>query len=154
MTERLVDVVGINKTVLHTFPITLSDSGSAVAPKDAEYEEKALRAAAHAQLSPDADLKNLTTRMHVSRGGPLEPFGDDLDVLSQTKQGLDQVVRERAYLLWEMEGCPHDGRADEYWYRAHEQHLRERAYALWQQEGCSVGRADEYWHRTREFESH
>jgi len=151
--ERLVDVLGINKTVLHTFPITLGDSSGAVEPIDADYEKKALRAAAHAQLSPDADLKNLTTRMHVSRGGPLEPFGDDLDVSSQTKQGLDQMVRERAYFLWEMDGCPHGG-ADEYWHRAHEQHLRERAYALWQQEGCSVGRADEYWYRTQEFESH
>ena len=150
--ERLVDVLGINKTVLHTFPITLGESGSAVAPIDADYEEKALRAAAHAQLSPDADLKNLTTRMHVSRGGPLEPFGDELDVSSQTKEGLDQMVRERAYFLWEMDGCPH-GDADEYWHRAHEQHLRERAYALWQQEGYSVGRADEYWYRTQEFES-
>jgi hypothetical protein len=64
---------------------------------DAEYEEKALKSAAHAQLSPDADLKNLTTRMHVSRGGPLEPFGNELDVSSQTKQGLDQMVRARAY---------------------------------------------------------
>jgi hypothetical protein len=28
-------------------------------PMDAEYQEKALKSAAHAQLSPDADLKNL-----------------------------------------------------------------------------------------------
>ena len=153
MTERLIDVVGSNKAVLHTFPITLGDPGNAVAPEDAAYEEKALRAAAHARLVPDADLKNLTTRVHVSRRGPLEPFGDNLNVASQTKRGLDQIVRERAYLLWEMDGCP-DGRADEHWNHAHEQHLRERAYVLWQQEGCSVGRADEYWHRTLEFESH
>jgi len=71
-----------------------------------------LKAAAHAQLVPDADLKGLTTRMHLSRGGALEPYGDDRDVPSQTKQGLDQVVRERAYFLWEQEGCP-EGRADE-----------------------------------------
>jgi Protein of unknown function (DUF2934) len=90
--------------------------------------------------------------MHVSRGGALEPYGDDRDVLSQTKQGLDQVVRERAYFLWEQEGCP-EGRADEYWHRAHDQHLREHAYMLWQQESCPEGRADEYWHRTREFET-
>jgi hypothetical protein len=151
MTERLVDVVGSKKEVLHTFPISVG--GGAIAPKDAAYEEKALRAAAHAQLVPDADLKNLTTRMHVSRSGPLEPFGDDLNVSSQTKAGLDQIVRGRAYLLWEIDGCP-DGRAIEYWDRAHEQHLRERAYALWEQEGCPVGRADEYWHRTNEFEAH
>jgi Protein of unknown function (DUF2934)/Domain of unknown function (DUF2382) len=90
-------------------------------------------------------------------GTNLEPnvltFGDGHDVLSQTKQGLDEVVRERAYCLWQQEGCP-EGRADEYWHRAHDQHLRERAYCLWQQEGCPEGRADEYWHRTREFETH
>ena len=91
--------------------------------------------------------------MPVGVDRPLEPFGDDRDVLSQTKRGLDQVVRERAYLLWEMDGCPHGG-ADEYWNRAHDQHLRERAYVLWQQEGCPEGRADEYWHRTCEFERH
>ena len=144
MPERLVDVSGSNRTVLHTFPITLSGSDGEVMPKDTEYEEKALRAAAHAQLVPDADLEDLTTRMHASRSGQLEPFGDDRDVLSQTKRGLDQVVRERAYLLWEMDGCPHGG-ADEYWHRAHDQHLRERAYVLWQQEGCPAGQADEHW---------
>ena len=144
MAERLVDVVGSKKAVLHTFPITLEDSDNDVAPTDAAYEEKALSAAAHAQLVPDADLKKLTTRMHVDRSGPLEPFDDNLDVSSQTKQGLDQIVRGRAYLLWEMDG----------WDRAHEQHLRERAYALWEQEGCPVGRADEHWHRTQEFGAH
>jgi hypothetical protein len=29
----------------------------------------------------------------------------------------DQRIRERAYELWEADGCPH-GRAQEYWYRA------------------------------------
>jgi Protein of unknown function (DUF2934) len=151
MAERLVDVSNGSRTaVLHTFPITIG--GSDIAAKDAEYEEKALKAAAYAQLVPDADLKGLTTRMHVSRGGALEPYGDDRDVLSQTKQGLDQVVRERAYFLWEQEGCP-EGRGDEYWHRAHHQHLCERAYVLWQQEGCPEGEADGFWHRTREFET-
>jgi hypothetical protein len=152
MAERLVDVLDSSKAaVTHTFPITIGSSDDA--SKDAEYEEKALQAAAYAQLVPDADLQGLTTRMHVSRGGALEPYGDERDVLSQTKLGLDQVVRERAYLLWEQEGCP-EGRADEYWHRAHDQHLSERAYLLWQQKGCPEGRADEYWHRTREFEKH
>jgi hypothetical protein len=151
MAERLVDVLNSNKTVLHTYPIAIG--GVDVAAKDSEYEEKASKAAAHAQLVPDADLKSLTTRMHVGRGGPLAAYGDDRDVLSQTKQGLDQVVRERAYFLWQWDGCP-DGRAEEYWHRAHDQHLRERAYVLWQQEGSLEGRADEYWHRTRDFETH
>jgi hypothetical protein len=36
-------------------------------------------------------------------------------VLSETKLSLDQIVRERAYLLWEKDGCPHD-RSEEYWH--------------------------------------
>jgi hypothetical protein len=35
--------------------------------------------------------------MYVSRGGQLTPFGDPHGVLAETKAGLDQVVRERAY---------------------------------------------------------
>jgi hypothetical protein len=147
MTERLVDVLSASNIVLHTFLVTIDGE----APNDAAYQTKALAAASYAQLAPDADLKNLTARMHVSRSGQLEPYGDDLDLRSQTKQGLDQVVRERAYFLWKMDGCPH-GSADDYWHRAHNQHLRERAYVLWQQEGCPQDRADEYWHRTLEFE--
>jgi hypothetical protein len=150
MAERLVDVLNGDGVVLHTYPVTIRHSD--IALEDAEFEEKALQAAAHAQLVPDADLKCLTTRMHVSRGGALAPYGDGRDVLSQTQKGLDQVVRERAYFLWQRDGSP-DGRAEEYWHRAHDQHLRERAYVLWQQEGCPGGRADEYWHRVREFEA-
>jgi hypothetical protein len=149
MAERLVDVLDSHKAVLHTFPITLEGSD---APTDAQYEEKASKAAAHAQLVPDADLQSLTTRMHVSRGGALAPYGDDSDVMSQTQPSLEQAVRELAYFLWQGDGCP-DGRADEYWHRAHDQHLRERAYVLWQQEGCPEGRADEHWHLTREFQA-
>lgn len=67
MTERLVDVSNSSKTaVIHIYPITIG--GSDIDARDAEYEEKALKAAAYAQLIPDADLKDLTTRMHVSRG--------------------------------------------------------------------------------------
>lgn len=150
MTERLVDVLNSDQAVLHTYPITI---GSEVASDETDYQEKALKAAACAQLVPDAELKSLTTRMHVSRRGALAPYGDDRDTLSQTKQGLEQVVRQRAYLLWQQDGRQHGG-AEEYWHRAHDQHLRERAYVLWQQEGCPEGRAEEYWRRTREFEAH
>ena len=73
-------------------------------------------------------------------------------MLSETKQSLDQVVRERAYLLWEKDGCPHD-RSEEYWHLAHDQRLRERAYVLWRQEGCPEGRAEEQWHRSRRCET-
>jgi hypothetical protein len=111
MTERLVDVSNSNKTVLQTYPITIGGSGAAIG--DAEYEEKASRAAAHAQLLPDAELKDLTTRMHVNRGGALAPYGGDRDTPSQTKQSLERVVRGRAYFLWLQDGSP-DGRSAEY----------------------------------------
>ncbi len=149
MTERLVDVSNSRSTVLHTYPITIG--GTDPAPTDAEYEEKASRAAARAQLVPDAELTSLTTKMHVDRGGTLAPYGDRGDPLSQTTSGLDQDVRERAYALWQQEGSPH-GRAVEFWDRAYHQQLRESGHLLWQQEGCPEGRADEHWDRTCEFE--
>jgi hypothetical protein len=148
MTERLVDVLGTGKGVIHTFPITIEGSDTS----DAQYEKKALEAAAYEKLVPDTELSSLTARMHTSRSGPLEPYGDNRHVLAQTKDSLDQIVRGRAYLLWEQEGRP-DGRADEHWQRAQEQHLHERAYALWEQEGRPEGRTDEHLDRTREFEA-
>jgi hypothetical protein len=90
--------------------------------------------------------------MHISRGGQMAPYGDDLAGGSETRASLEQTVRERAYLLWEQDGMP-EGRADEYWHRALDQHLRERAYVLWEQAGCPDGGADEYWHRIRNFEA-
>ncbi len=147
MAERLVDVLDRRENVIHTFPITIEDSETS----DAQYEKKALEAAAYEKLVPNNELNGLTARMHISRGGPLEPYGDDRDVLAQTKESLDQIVQDRAYSLWEQEGRP-DGRADEHWQRAQEQHLQERAHARWEQEGRPEGRADEYLDRTREFE--
>jgi hypothetical protein len=35
------------------------------------------------------------------------------------EQDLEQAIRERAFLLWEMEGRP-EGREEEYWHRARE----------------------------------
>jgi hypothetical protein len=150
MVKRLVDVLDHNGTVIHTYPITLAPSDNDA--DDAKYEAKALEAAAHGQLVPDAELKNLTAKMHVGRGGQMAPYGDDLAGNSETKVGLEQAVRERAYLLWEQEGRP-EGRTEEYWHRALDQHLRERAYVLWQQEGSPEGRADEYWRRILDFEA-
>jgi hypothetical protein len=147
MTERLVDVLDNRRGVIHTFPIRIE--GSEIS--DAQYEKKALEAAAYEKLVPDSELPGLSARMHISRSGPLEPYGDDRHILAQTKQSLDQIVRERAYLLWEQEGRP-DDRADEHWRRAQEQHLHERAYALWEQEGQPEGRTDAHLDRTREFE--
>ncbi len=147
MTERLVDVMDSRKIVIHTFPITIEG----LEISDSFYERKALEAAAYEKLVPDSELHSLTASMHISRRGPLEPFGDDRHVLAQTKMSLDQIVRDRAYLLWEQEGRA-EGRADEYWHRAQKLHLQERAHSLWAQEGRPDGRADEHMARTRQFE--
>ena len=148
MPERLVDVK-TGETVLHTFPVTISDR-TAETGEDG-FKEKALEAAANAKLVPNKELETLSASMHTSRSGPLEPDSDLHGVLAETKAGLDQVVRERAFLLWEQAGRP-DGRADEFWYRAQHRRLSERAYALWEREGCPEGRADEHWYRTLNFE--
>ena len=47
-----------------------------------------------------------------------------MDIESLTQDGeaardTERHIRERAYLLWEMEGKP-EGRSDEYWHRAQE----------------------------------
>jgi hypothetical protein len=100
--------------VLHTYPLTLGELGDAA--DDAAYEAKALEAAAHGRLVPDNQLRRLTARIHVSRGGQMSSYGDDLQHDSETKVGLEQAVRERAYALWQQDGSP-AGRADEYWTR-------------------------------------
>lgn len=150
MEERLVDIVGRNGQVLHTYPVTLG--GQQGSREDHEFLAKALEAAAHGQLVPDSDLAGLSARMHQSRGGRLQPSGDKIGTMSETKLGLEQLVRERAYGLWEQEGRP-DGSADEFWHRALDEHLRGRAYVLWQQEGSPEGAADADWNQTRKFES-
>jgi len=150
MKQRMVDVLNSNGAVLHTYPITLGELGDRA--DNAQYEAKALEAAALGRLVPDADLARLTARMHVSRGGQMAAYGDDLDQSSETKSGLEQSVRERAYALWEQDGRP-DGQAEEYWHRALDQHLRGRAYALWEQDGRPEGGADQYWRRVVGFES-
>jgi hypothetical protein len=149
MPERLVDVLNDNGTVLHTFPVAIPAAISK--PCDSAFEEKALSAAAHAQLVPTQELESLSARIHVSRSGAVAPYGDSNDVLMETKTGLDQIVRERAYVLWEWDGRP-EGQADEHWHRAHEQRLRERAYRLWEQEGRPEGQAERHWKWTCDFE--
>ena len=148
MPKRLVDVK-IGERVLHTFPDTTSDR-TADTDEDA-FKKKALEAAANSMLVQNKELQALSASMHVSRSGPLEPDLDPLGVLAETKAGLDQVVRERAFLLWEEAGRP-DGRADEFWYQAQHQRWRERAYALWEREGRTKGKADEHWYCTLDFE--
>jgi len=149
MKEKLVDVTNGHGTVLHTYPVTLPASDDAEGTK---YEVKALEAAALGQLVSNLELETLTSSLHVGRGGRMEPYGDDLAVNSETKIGLEQIVRERAHRLWEQEGSP-SGQAEEYWHRAHTDHLRERAYLLWEQAGSPEGCADEHWRRVCDFES-
>ena len=147
MPERLVDVERKGAEVLHTFPVTIADPA-----KDEDvFKEKALEAAANAKLVPNEQLENLNAKMHVGRGGQLTPFGDPHGVMAETKAGLDQVVRERAYLLWEQAGRP-DGSADDFWHQAQHQRFCERAYAMWERDGQPEGKADEHWHRIRGFE--
>jgi hypothetical protein len=148
MAERLVDVKDGEGKVIHTYPVTLPPSEDA----DAKFRAKALEAAALGQLVPNLELGRLSSSLHVGRSGRLEPYGDDLAVNSETKAGLERIVRDRAYLLWEQEGSP-AGRADEYWCRAHTNYLRERAYLLWEQAGMPEGCADEHWRRVCDFEA-
>lgn len=150
MAERLIDVCDSNNRVLHTYPVTLDEANRTVT--NADYQAKALEAAAHGQLVADADLSGLTARAHQSRGGRMQPYGDEISTTSETKLGLEQAVRDRAYALWDEEGRP-DGHAQDHWHRALDQHLRERAYVRWQQDGSPEGEADENWNQTREFQS-
>ncbi|ARP82938.1 hypothetical protein CAL26_01285 [Bordetella genomosp. 9] len=150
MPEQLVDVLNDAGRVLHTYRITLATHGETA--DDAAYVTKALEAAASGHLVPDAELESLSARIHISRGGQLAPEGDEIAPDSETKQRLEQSVRERAYLLWEQAERP-EGRADEFWYRALDEHLRERAYTLWVQAGRPEGGADQYWHQITNFQS-
>ena len=149
MPERLVDIEKQGTNVLHTFPVTIKDPAAETAEE--AFKRKALEAAAHAKLVPNEELDRLNAKMHVSRGGPLTPYGDPHGVLAETKAGLDQVVRERAYLLWEHAGRP-EGQADSFWHQAQYQRFCERAYAMWEREGRPEGKAAEHWHRIRDFE--
>ena len=138
MPERLVDIEKQGVGVLHTFPVTINHPAT-----EERFKGKALEAAGHAKLVPNEELGSLDAKMHVSHGGPLTPYGDPHGVLAETKAGLDQVVRERAYLLWEQARRP-DGSADEFWHRRQYQRSCERAYALWEREGYPEGKADEF----------
>ncbi|SOE90572.1 Protein of unknown function [Burkholderia sp. YR290] len=150
MSQRLVDVLNDRGTVLHTYPITLGELEDAA--DESLYESKALDAATHGRLVHDDEIAGLTARLHVSRRGQMSPYGDNVELSPETKVGLEQSVRERAYALWEQDGRL-DGRTEVYWHRALDQHVSERAYALWQREGCPDGRSDEFWLRVVGFEA-
>lgn len=95
MTERLVDVTDRFGNVKHTFPVSLDGQENPDA-----YYEKALLAATFADVAPDEELQPLSAKDHVSRSGPLEPYGDPLPAAAETKPALEQDIRERAYFLW------------------------------------------------------
>jgi hypothetical protein len=69
---------------------------SAAAANETAYKAKAPKAAARGRLVSDSALGILTARMHVSRVGQMAPYGDSLAVSSETKESLEQTVRERA----------------------------------------------------------
>jgi hypothetical protein len=93
---------------------------------DAQYEAKALEAAAHGRLVPDAELASLSAKLDVGRGSQVASYGGEADSRSETRHGLEQIICERACLLWEWDVCPR-GRATDYWQLAVDQRLRERA---------------------------
>jgi hypothetical protein len=112
MEERLVDVLNDKNNVLHVFPVKIE---SAVAPpREADFEQEAVRAAIAAEIVPPTEVKKLKTRLHVSRGGQLAPYGDALQTQNEQRMRLEQRIRECAYFLWQEAGCP-DNRADEFW---------------------------------------
>ncbi len=115
MKECLVDVLNARETVLHVFPIVVEDGS----PKRVDPEREALKLASTLHLVPEGEVESLRTRPHVSRGGPLTPYGDVLVTRRQVQERAEQRTRERAYLLWQQEGCQAN-RADEYWHRARE----------------------------------
>jgi len=113
MKDCLVDVLNARDTVLHVFPIAVENQDGTPKPVDAEQE--ALRLAATMQLAPETEV--LHKRPHVSRGGQLMPYGDPSEAKRTSWQGTEQRIRERAYFLWQQDGCS-DHQADEHWYRA------------------------------------
>lgn len=115
MKECLVDVLNDKGTVLHVFPVAVEDQDGT--PKAVNPEREALKLAALMQLAPEEEAATLHTRPHVSRGGPLTPYGDVLELRLQKFERAEQRIRERAYFLWQQDGCP-ENRADAHWHRA------------------------------------
>lgn len=113
MKNSLVDVLNDRGTVLHVFPIAVEDENGA--PKAVDPVREALRLAAIMQIVPEAETVH--ARPHVSRGGPLMPYSDVLETRLQRLDRIERRIRERAYFLWQKEGCP-ENRADEHWRQA------------------------------------
>jgi hypothetical protein len=114
MQERLVDVLNDKNNVLHVFAVQIEADDT---PKEADLEQKALEAAAAAEIVPPPEEKNLKARLHVGRGGPLMPYGDALQSKTEQQMRLEVRIRERAYFLSQEAGCP-NSQANEFWQRA------------------------------------
>lgn len=115
MKDCLVDVLNARGTLLHVFPIAVENQeGSSMA---VDPEREALRLAALMQLVPETEAATLHTRPHVGRGGPLTPYSDVLETRLQMLERAERRIRERAYFLWQEEGCS-ENRADEHWHAA------------------------------------
>ena len=115
MQERLIDVLNDKNNVLHVFPVQVEANDAPL--KEADLEQEALKAAVAAEIVPPSEKKKLKARPHVSRGGPLMPYGDALQIKKEQQMRLEERIRERAYFLWQEAGCP-DNQADEFWHRA------------------------------------
>jgi len=83
MNSCLVDVSNDRGTVLHVFPIAMEGQNGAAKVEDAEQE--ALKLAVLMQLVPEAEVETLHARPHVSRGGPLMPYGDVVETKRQSR---------------------------------------------------------------------
>lgn len=97
MKECLVDVLNDRGTVLHVFPIPVEDQNGT--PKAVDPEHEALKLAVVMQLASEAEADTLHARPHVSRGGPLTPYSDVLELRLQKFERTEQRIRERAYFL-------------------------------------------------------
>lgn len=117
MKECLIDVLNARETVLHVFPIAVE--GQDGTPTAVDPEREALKLATVLQLVPEAEAEGLHARPHVNRGGQLTPYGDIVETKHRMRERAEQRIRERAYLLWQQEGCP-ENRAEDYWHQARE----------------------------------
>ena len=115
MKECLIDVLNARDTVLHVFPITVENQDGT--PRPVNPEREALELAAAMQIVPETEA--LHARPHICRGGQLLPYGDLVEVKHEMGERFERRVRERAYFLWQQEGCS-ENRADEHWHKARE----------------------------------
>ena len=145
MPKKLPETQTDNETPSIAPPVSLGDAYA----KDDAFMRRVPDSALEAHPNFE-DLRDLVEEMNDSHNSPLVASEVALDAIEEVGKQLklDQLIRERAYLLWEGAGRP-EGRSDEFWYQAQFEDLRERAYALWESEGCPEGKADEHWYRVQ-----